>query len=192
MPSDLLIFAPPSWSMPVCIHHDTNGRSPVAPSDCARSASWWGKARSPPPPWISNLVAEVRHRHRANTRCASRDARTPRRLPRGLVGQRALPEHEVERIALPGHVRHVAALVGDREHLVPRHVRDLAEGRIGRDAEVDLAVGPYASPASSSFSMSAIICGTCWVARGRWSGGSQLRPAISVRKVVTQRLPRAR
>ena len=78
--------------------------------------------------------------------CHPGTPRTPRRLPRRLVGQRALPEDEVERIALPGHVGHVAALVGDREHLLPRHVGDLAEGRIGRDAEVDLPVGRVREP----------------------------------------------
>ena len=132
--------------MPVCIHQDderplAGGSLGLRPLRLVVGEGEIGAASVD-----LEAVAEVGHRHRRTLDVPSRPPWTPRRLPRGLVGQRALPEHEVERIALPGHVRHVAALVGDREHLVPRHVRDLAEGRIGRDAEVDLAVGRVREP----------------------------------------------
>ena len=61
------------------------------------------------------------------------------------------------------------------------------------DAEVDVPVGRRRrARLASSRAISSCICGMCCVARGNWSGGSQLRAAISVRKVVTCRLPRAR
>ena len=38
----------------------------------------------------------------------------------GSSGSRWLPQHEVERIALAGQVRHVATLLGDRQHRLTR------------------------------------------------------------------------
>ena len=53
------------------------------PSDCAISDSWCGKARSPPPPWISNRLPRYVDRTSRSTRCASPGRPgAPRRRPR--------------------------------------------------------------------------------------------------------------
>ena len=46
-------------------------------------------------------------------------SRAPARLPRRLVGQRRLPEHEVERVALVGVAGVAAVLGGQLQHVVP-------------------------------------------------------------------------
>ena len=52
-PTDLAIFSPPSWSIPLCIQMRVSS-APRAVRVWAASFSWWGKMRSLPPPWISN------------------------------------------------------------------------------------------------------------------------------------------
>ena len=52
LPSDLLIFSPPSVTQALCSQNRANG-SPAALL-WARSFSWCGKTRSIPPPWMSN------------------------------------------------------------------------------------------------------------------------------------------
>ena len=51
-PSDLLIFSELICSMPPCIQWFANVQ-PHAASLWARSFSWCGNTRSPPPPWMS-------------------------------------------------------------------------------------------------------------------------------------------
>ena len=50
-PSDLDIFSPPTMTQPLCTQWRANSRP--AATAWARSFSWWGKARSMPPPWMS-------------------------------------------------------------------------------------------------------------------------------------------
>ena len=52
---DLAILAPPTDTIPARIHARANGMTPVAASASAASQAWCGKARSPPPQWMSTL-----------------------------------------------------------------------------------------------------------------------------------------
>ena len=98
-------------------------------SDWAISDSWCGKARSAPPPWISKRGRGTRCSW-PSTRCASRAGPAPQGDGHdGSSGSRWLPQHEVERVALAGQVRHIAALVGDRQHRLARQAGQLAVGR---------------------------------------------------------------
>ncbi len=55
LPNDLLIFSPSTFTMPLWIQYCTTGSCPRQHSDWKISASWCGKMRSEPPPWMSNL-----------------------------------------------------------------------------------------------------------------------------------------
>ena len=107
---------------------------------CAISHSWCGKMRSVPPPCRSMRGAELVHRHHRALDVPARAADAERRAPRGLVGERRLPEHEVERVAAVRVVGVAAARAGEPHHVVARVVRQLAEARERRHVEVDGAV----------------------------------------------------
>ncbi len=62
---------------------------------------------------------------------------TPARLPRRLVGQGRLPQHEVERVALVRVVRVAPVLGRHGQHGGVVEVADVAEAREGGDVEVD-------------------------------------------------------
>ncbi len=68
-------------------------------------------------------------------------SRPPARLPRRLVGQRRLPQHEVERVTLVGVLGVPAVLGGQLEHVGPVVAADPAELGEGRHAEVDRTAG---------------------------------------------------
>src|SRR5206468_12995796 len=54
LPRDLDIFSAPRFTNPLWTQYRANVFL-VAASDCAISHSWWGKTRSSPPPWTSNV-----------------------------------------------------------------------------------------------------------------------------------------
>ena len=118
LPSDFDIFSPSMRTIAWCIQWRTNG-SPVAASDWARSHSWCGKIRSAPPPCRSMVVPSSRRASAEHSMCQPGPARAPERLPRRLVVERRLPQHEVERVALVGVVDVAAPLGGQLEHLLP-------------------------------------------------------------------------
>ena len=62
--------------------------------------------------------AELLHRHRRALDVPAGPADAERRAPRGLVGERRLPEHEVERVAPVRIVGVAAAGPGEPHHLV--------------------------------------------------------------------------
>ncbi len=51
-PTDLAIFSPVNWIIPLCIQIEASS-CPRAARVWAASFSWWGKSRSEPPPWMS-------------------------------------------------------------------------------------------------------------------------------------------
>ena len=55
LPTDLLIFSPSIFIIPLCSQYWTTGSCSRQHSDWKISASWWGNIRSEPPPWISNF-----------------------------------------------------------------------------------------------------------------------------------------
>ncbi len=68
-------------------------------------------------------------------------ARSPTRLPRGLIGQRGLPQDEVEGMALVGVVGVTAVLGGQGQHGGRVEVAHRTERREGGDVEVDRPAG---------------------------------------------------
>src|ERR1700736_6425303 len=52
-PTDLAIFSPVSWIMPLCIQIRASSLPGCAARVWAASFSWWGNTRSEPPPWMS-------------------------------------------------------------------------------------------------------------------------------------------
>ena len=119
LPRDFDIFVPSRPTRPTCSQWRTNGR-PVTDSDWAVSHSWWGKTRSRPPPWTSTVSPSSRRASAEHSMCQPGSARSPARLPRRLVGQRRLPQHEVERVPLVGVVGIAAVLGGQGQHGRPR------------------------------------------------------------------------
>ncbi len=107
---------------------------------CATSHSWCGKMRSVPPPWRSRVGPSSCIAITEHSTCQPGRPEPEGCSPRGLVGERRLPEHEVERVAPVRIVGVAAALACEVHHLVAREVRDLAVAREGRHVEVDGAV----------------------------------------------------
>ena len=89
---------------------------------------------------------ELAHGERRALDVPSRAARAPERLPRRLVLERRLPQHEVERITLVRVVDVAASLSGDGEHLVAAEVAERAERLELRDVEVHAAAGLVGVP----------------------------------------------
>ena len=136
LPTDLAIFSPVSWTIPLCIHIRASSR-PRAARVCAASFSWWGNSRSEPPPWISKPIAEQLLGHRRALDVPARPAGPPGRLPPGVLALLAcLPEGEVERVLLAP---------GSLDALTLVHVLEPAVGEgpivgVRAHAEVDVAV----------------------------------------------------
>ena len=69
LPSDFDIFSPPIVSIPQCSHTRANPLPGSAHRLCARSFSWCGNSRSPPPPWMSNVSPRWRHAIALHSMC---------------------------------------------------------------------------------------------------------------------------
>ena len=106
LPSDLLIFSPPSATT---IPEWAQCRAKAQPAAIAwtRSFSWWGKARSWPPPWRSNPSPSRSRAMTTHSVCQPGRPGTPRRVPAGLTGLGRLPEGEIDRRTLTGLLPHL-------------------------------------------------------------------------------------
>ena len=68
LPTDLAIFSPVAWIMPLCTHSRASS-SPRAARVWAASFSWWGKIRSEPPPWMSKPTPRARSAMAEHSMC---------------------------------------------------------------------------------------------------------------------------
>ena len=116
-PSDLLIFSPSYATIAECSQWRTNGL-PVSASLCATSHSWCGKIRSVPPPCRSSVGPSSCIDIAEHSMCHPGRPTPNGRAPRGLVGQRRLPEHEVQRVAPVRVLRVAAARPCEAHHLL--------------------------------------------------------------------------
>ena len=100
LPTDLAIFSPVNWIMPLCIHSFVSS-APRAARVCAASFSWWGKTRSEPPPWMSKPTPSSCSAIAEHSMC-----QPGRPGPQGdsqtvsSPSLCALPQREVERVLL--------------------------------------------------------------------------------------------
>ena len=142
LPSDLLIFSPATPTSPLCSQYCANP-SP-AERDCAISFSWCGKIRSRPPPWMSNVGAQVLGGHGGALQVPAGTARAPGGVPGGLAGLGALPQREVARVAL-GIVG--LGVIGGA-HVIHPLAGQRTVRRVRPHVEVDAAVGGVGVPAA--------------------------------------------
>ena len=127
------------------------------------------------------VLAELRVRHRRALDVPAGPPAAPGRVPgRVLIRLVGLPEREVERRALA--LARLDARAGDQ--LVGPLARELAVARIGRDAEVDVAVGGRRRPRPRSISRSirSTISGIVSLASGSTSGRPRPR-RVGVRAI---------
>ena len=136
LPTDLAIFSPPSWSIPLCIQM----RVSSAPRAVARLGGLVlvvGEDQVAAAAVDLEADAEQLLGHRRALDVPAGPAAAPRRVPgRVLARLLGLPEREVERILLAVRALDALALV----HVVDAAVAELAVARVRAHAEVDVAV----------------------------------------------------
>ena len=131
-----------SWSMPACIHHSTNGRSPVAPSDWAQLRLVVREEEVGAAAVDLERGAEVGHRTSPSTRCASPGGPDP--TATATTARRAAMRcHSTKSSGsrLPGMSGTLPRSLASGSISSRGSVRELAVVRIGVDAEVDVALG---------------------------------------------------
>ena len=69
LPRDFAIFSPSTCRKPLCIHTLAMTGVPWAQRLWAISFSWWGKTRSMPPPWMSNMTPRCFSDMAEHSRC---------------------------------------------------------------------------------------------------------------------------